>query len=140
MPVTSSSGSQSLGGGIWAQIQQQQAQRKADQATQQASALQAKAREAQTVADRAQETARSLKVQSTQAQGEAESARRGLAAMSSLGETQSKLSSLREQISAVITPQSATAKSTSTAATTEAVASVVNVYGQATGTLVNVTA
>jgi hypothetical protein len=141
MPVISFSGSQSPGSGIWAQIQQQQAQRNADQAAQQASALQTKAREAQTVADRAQETARSLKVQSTQAQGEAESAKRGLAGMASLGDTQTKLSSLREQIKAVIAPQEATAaKAASTVATTATVAPVVNAYGQSTGALVNVMA
>ena len=51
MQVGSSSASLSSAGGIWAQVQQQQAQRTADQAEQRAQALQARAREAQTEAD-----------------------------------------------------------------------------------------
>lgn len=135
MAITSSSGVQSPSSGIWAQIQQQQAQRNADQAEQQARALQSRAREAQTVADRAQENARSLKVQSGQAQGEAESARRGLAAMESIGEVQTRIGDLREQISSELAPAE-----TAVAGTTTDVAAVINVFGQATGTLVNVTA
>lgn len=133
MALTSSSGVQSPGGGIWAQIQQQQAQRNADQAEQQARALQSRARQAQTVADRAQENARSLKVQSGQAQGEAENARRGLAAMESIGQVQTQISDLRDQISAELAPAA-------TVTETTAAATVINVFGQATGTLVNVTA
>jgi len=135
MALTSSSGVQSPGSGIWAQVQQQQAQRNADQAEQQARALQSRARAAQSVADQAQENARSLKVQSGQAQGAAESARRGLAARESLGEVQTRINSLREQISAELAP----APTEAVAATTES-APVINVFGQATGTLVNVTA
>lgn len=133
MALSSSSTVQSPASGIWSQIQQQQAQRNADQAEQQARALQVKAREAQTVADRAQENARALKVESGQAQGEAEDARRGLAAMKSIGEVQTSISGLREQIKAVQTPAEPPAAKSEPAA-------VINVFGQATGTLVNVTA
>lgn len=133
MALTSSLGVQSPGSGIWAQLQQQQAQRNADQAEQQARALQSQARQAQTVADRAQENARSLKVQSGQAQGEAENARRGLAAMESIGQVQTQISDLRDQISAELAPSAAVTETT--ASTT-----VINAFGQATGTLVNVTA
>lgn len=133
MALTSSSGVQSPASGIWAQLQQQQAQRNADQAEEQARALQSRARQAQTVADRAQENARSLKVQSGQAQGEAENARRGLAAMASIGEVQTQISSLRDQISAELAPAEVATGTTASAA-------VINVFGQATGTLVNVTA
>ncbi|HXE39500.1 MAG TPA: hypothetical protein VN639_13590 [Azonexus sp.] len=135
MAITSSSGVPSPSSGIWAQILQQQAQRNADQADQQARALQTRAREAQTVADRAQENARSLKVQSGQAQGEAESARRGLAAMDSIGEVQTQIGDLRAQISSELAPAE-----TTTVAGTATDAAVINVFGQATGTLVNVTA
>lgn len=135
MAITSSSGVQSPSSGIWAQILQQQAQRNANQAEQQARALQTRAREAQTVADRAQENARSLKVQSGQAQGEAESARRGLAAMDSIGEVQTQIGDLRMQISSELAPAETTVAGTTTDA-----AAVINVFGQATGTLVNVTA
>ncbi|MBI2276464.1 MAG: hypothetical protein HYU74_03855 [Dechloromonas sp.] len=135
MAITSSSGVPSSSSGIWAQVQQQQAQRNAERAEQQARALQTRAREAQTVADRAEENARSLKVQSGQAQGEAESARRGLAAMESIGEVQTRISGLREQISVEL----AAPAETPVAGTTDAPA-VINVFGQATGTLVDVTA
>lgn len=133
MALTSSSGVQSPGSGIWAQLQQQQAQRNADQAEQQARALQSQARQAQTVADRAQENARSLKVQSGQAQGAAENARRGLAAMESIGQVQTQISDLRDQISAELAPAAAVTETTASV-------TVINAFGQATGTLVNVTA
>lgn len=132
MQVASFSSSSSLGGGAWAQVQQQQAQRNADQAAQQARALQGRAREAQANADRAQESARSLRVQSNQAQSEAASAQQGLAALSSLGEVDVELSDLREQVAKVLSPAVATP--------TEPLVPVVNVFGQETGTLVNVTA
>jgi chromosome segregation ATPase len=119
---------------LWAQLQQQQASRNADQAEQRASALRERARVAQSVADQAQESARSLKVESDQAQGQAGEARRGVAQMSSLGKVQTQLSDLREQIGKVLQSD---ISGTETAAT---LAPVVNAFGQETGTLVNVTA
>lgn len=133
MAVASLSSSQAGGSALWGQIQQQQAQRNADQAEQRARALASSARDAQSVADRAQENARSLKVESNQAQGEASEAKRGLAGLSSLGEVQVQLNDLREQISTVLKSESVTP-----AATT--LAPVVNSFGQETGTVVNVTA
>lgn len=133
MAVTSASGAQSASGGLWAQLQLQQARRNADQAEQQASALQAQARSAQSVADRAQENARSLQVQSRQAQGDAGQARLNLANLNSVGEVQNQLSDLKTQISKVLQPEPL-------AATATATAPVVNTSGQQTGTLVNVTA
>ncbi|MDP3538994.1 MAG: hypothetical protein Q8S26_09850 [Azonexus sp.] len=133
-----SSGVQTSGSGAWAQVQQLQAQRNADQAAQQASALQSRARAAQSVADRAQENARSLQVQSSQAQGDAQSAKRNLAALDSLGEVQTQLSGLREQISSILSPKVASPAATTVAA--EPVVGVINSSGQTTGTLVNVTA
>ncbi|MBL8506773.1 MAG: hypothetical protein JNJ51_10520, partial [Methylobacillus glycogenes] len=53
------SAAQTATSGLFAQIQQLQAQRNADQAEQRARILLEKARQAQTVADRAQESARS---------------------------------------------------------------------------------
>lgn len=131
MAVTSASSSSASG--LWAQIQQQQAQRNADRAEQQARALQAKAQAAQSVADRAQENARSLKVESNQAQGEAVQARRGLATLKSVGEVQNQFSDLREQIGKVLQSDTITTS-------TIALAPVVNTSGQQTGTVVNVTA
>jgi hypothetical protein len=134
MPVGSSASAQAGGSALWAQLQQQQASRNADQAEQRASALRERARVAQSVADQAQESARSLKVESDQAQGQAGEARRGVAQMSSLGKVQTQLSDLREQIGKVLQSD---ISGTETAAT---LAPVVNAFGQETGTLVNVTA
>lgn len=131
MNSAASAGLQSPGAGLWGQIQQQQAQRNADQAEQQARSLQAKARQAQVVADAAQETARSLKVESSQARVDADSARRGVTALKSLNEVQSGLSELRGQIVQVLErPESSQQQA----------APVINTSGQPTGTLVNVTA
>ncbi|HEX6736399.1 MAG TPA: hypothetical protein VF096_16460 [Azonexus sp.] len=131
MAIAASAGLQSPGSGIWGQVQQQQAQRNADQAEQQARTLQAQARQAQSVADQAQENARSLKVESSQARADADNAQRGVVALRSLNEVQSGFSELREQIAQVVqTP----------VASQQPAAPVVNTSGQTTGTLVNVTA
>lgn len=134
MALASFSGIQAGGSAQWAQIQQQLAQRNADQAEQRARALEEKAGEAQAVAVRAQENARSLQVASNQAQGEASDARRGLAGLKSLGVVQTQLNDLHQQIVQVLQPD--TAKTDTSAS----LAPVVNVFGQETGTLVNVTA
>lgn len=134
MPVTSSSGVQSPGSGVWVQIQQQQAQRNADRAEQQARSLYLRAREAQESADRAEEYARSLNIQAGQAEGEATRAKQGLAAQESLGKVQTQLSGWREQISSALAPE-AVAQSLA-----ESPAPVINSLGQQTGTLINVTA
>jgi len=135
MAVSASSGLQSPGSGIWGQIQQQQAQRNADQAEQQARALQARARQAQVVADQAQENASSLKVQSSQAQGTAESARRGLVAMKSQDDM---LVQLNQQVGQVV--DAVATQSPAVQAEAAAPQPVTNAFGQTTGTLVNVTA
>lgn len=130
MPV---SAVQSASSGLFAEIQQLQAQRSADQAVQRAQSLQEKARQAQTVADRAQENARSLKVQSNQAQSDAGRARQGLAARESISQLQSGYADLRQQIASVTNPEE-------TVTSVASPAPVVNSFGQETGTLVNVTA
>lgn len=135
MPVASSSSLQAGGSALWAQLQQQMASRSAEQAEQRASALRQKALAAQAVADQAQESARSLKVASDEAQGQAGEARRGVIQMGSLGKVQSQLSDLREQVGQVLQPSAGTEAVTATA-----LAPVVNVFGQETGTLLNVTA
>lgn len=132
----SSTSSQSPGSGIWSQIQQQQAQRNADQAEQQARVLQVRAREAQSTADRAQENARSLKVESGQAQGEAESARRGLASLRSRDDMLTRLGGQVEKVAATLTQPTEVVQPSPVAVAQP----VVNAYGQATGTTVNVTA
>ena len=133
MPVASLTSSQGASGALWLQIQQQQAQRNADQAEQRAQALQGQARAAQSEADRAQENARSLRVESNSARSDAGEARRNLSAMKSLEGVQTKLSDVRQQIGKILQPAAATADTASPAP-------VVNALGQETGTLVNVTA
>jgi type II secretory pathway pseudopilin PulG len=146
MAISSTSASQGISSGLFAQIQQQQARRNADQADQQARALQSQAQTAQAAANRAQENARSLKVQANQAQGDASSARQNLSSLKSLDETQNQLSGLRDQIRAVLNPDATASASSKVSATSVAVAStatmapVINSSGQATGTLVNVIA
>ena len=134
MPVTSSSGVQSPGSGVWVQIQQQQAQRNADRAEQQARSLYLRAREAQASADRAEENARSLNMQAGQAEGEATRAKQGLAAQESLGKVQTQLSGLQEQISSALAPKAVAQP------VAELPAPVTNALGQQTGALINVTA
>ena len=142
MAIASATSSASVSGGLFAQIQQQQAQRNAEQADAKARALQGQARSAQVEADRAQENARSIKVQSDQASDDASQARQGLAALKSLGETQAQFADLREQIATIKSgaDTKASPSSVSTSASSGALAPVVNSFGQPTGTLVNVTA
>jgi hypothetical protein len=102
--VSSISTAQSGTGGLWMQIQQQLAQRNVEQAERQASALQGKAQDAQAIAERARENARSLKVEANQAQGEASQARQGLVASRALGNAQSQLSALHDQIVQLVPP------------------------------------
>lgn len=125
-------------GAIWAQVQQQQVQRTAQQAAERARALQAQAGDAQAAADRAQENARSLKVQSQQAQGEASNARLDLATMQSAGRLQAQFGELRAQLASAL--GETTSAATTSAATTGSAQPVVNAQGQTTGTLLSVTA
>ena len=140
MATGSISGSQGLSSGVWAQLQQQQVQRTADQAEQKARALRAQASDAQSTADRAQENARSLRVQSEQAQGEASSARMDLAALDSMGVLQSQFNQWRAELaSALDSPETSSTSASSSAAATGA-QPVLNAQGQTTGTLLSVTA
>lgn len=132
MPVDSSSGTRAAGGALWAQIQQQQAQRNADQAEQRARALQNQARVAQSEAGRAQETARSLQAESKAAQSDAGEARRSVAALQSQSTLQTQLSDVQGQIAKVLDSTLSSRQPVS--------AGVVNTSGQQTGTLIDVTA
>lgn len=126
----------------WGQLQQLQAQRNADQAEQRARSLQNMAQSAQREADQAQNNARTLRVDSTQARGEADTARRNLASMSGMNEVSKQLGELREQIgNALAEPVGESAAATSAPAPSRAPATTyTNAQGQATGSLVNVTA
>lgn len=130
MAITPPSSSQSLNGAVWAQLQQQQAQRAADQAEQNARSLQFKARDAEAQAVRAQEKARTIKVEYSQAEKEVGSTRQNLLTLESVAQLQDGLQLVRERISS----------STLVEATSASVTGVINAEGQQTGTLVDVTA
>lgn len=134
MPAASVSGSPGVSGALWAQIQQQQAQRTAEQAEQRARTLQQQARSAQGDADRAQEKARTLQVESNSARSEAGEAKRNLVSMNSLQGLQAQFDDMRQQISQILQPATPAAGGSPTPVP------VVNAFGQETGTLVNVTA
>ena len=133
MAISSLSSGQSISGVAWQQVQQQQAQRNADQAEQAARSLQAQARAAQSVAYRAQENARSVSAEASQADSRANQAQQGLVAMKSIGDIQSGFDDLRQQISTVLS------KDFTTSEVAQPVP-VTNTSGQQTGTLISVTA
>lgn len=132
MAMSSVSSAQSLSSGLWVQLQQQQAQRAADQAEQKARSLQAQARDAKSVANRAQENARSLQVQSEQAEGEASNARLNVVSQQSKAKLDSQFSDWHQQLTKAL-------DTTASKVTTPA-SPTVNAEGQTTGTLVNVVA
>ena len=111
------------------QLQLLQTQRAAERAEQNARNLRERAQEAQSAADREQSKADRLEVQSNRAQQEAGLARQGIAALKSLRQVQNGFSEIRQQI-AQVTQNT----------TTNSAPPVVNSQGQATGTIVNVTA
>ena len=146
MAVSSSLNTQGFSSGAFVQIQQQQAQRNADQAEQNARVLQSRAQNARAVAGRAQEAARSLAVQASQAEGDASGARQSLSAMKSLGEVQAQLGGLRDQIDGVLNRKtdvgsvSAVSSASISPSSNATSTPVINAFGQTTGTFVNVTA
>lgn len=135
MALTSLSSARDASAGLWAQVQQQQAQRAADQAQAKASALQVQAREAQTTAQQAQDNARSIGVRASQADGEARNAVMGLAQAKGMNAVNNTINDLHQQVTSLLqasalTPSSATASAQP----------VLNAAGQTTGTLISVTA
>ncbi|MCX7174553.1 MAG: hypothetical protein NT159_11660 [Proteobacteria bacterium] len=137
---SSTSNIQSATQGAWQQLRLQQAKRDADRADQTAQALQAQAEDAQRVANRAEAEAKSLGVQADQAQSEATRARQGLASLSSMGQMQTLLNHVTEQVFQV--PQN-TQQSTQLSVPVKSqtgATPVVNTQGQVTGTVVNTTA
>lgn len=134
MSMSPVSGSSAFTSGIWAQMQQQAAERTADQAESKARSLRAQAEDAQAIANRQQENARSLRVQSQQAQGNADSARQGLASLKSLEKVQTQLGQWQSDLSAALETD------TSSVQGSNASSPVTNAQGQVTGALLNVTA
>ena len=133
MPVASLTSSPGASGALWSQIQQQQAQRNADQAEQNARSLRVAARAAEAVANRAQENARTVRVESSQADSRSNQASQNLASLKSLADVQSGFDALRQEISSVLSAEPITPA-------TVPVAPVINTSGQETGTLISVTA
>ena len=116
---------------IMQQLRFQQAQRSADQAEASARILRQQASVAQQSADRAQEDARSVKVQADQAQSAAGAAQQQLVSLESVSQLQTGFNTVRQQISQGLKSLDQPAP---------VAAPVINAEGQATGTLVNVTA
>ena len=133
---SSTSANQSTLQSAWQQMQVQQAQRNADQAEQNARALQAQAGNARRSADRAQENARSLEVQSSQAQAYADRAQQGVATYRSEVQTVSKLAGAYDKVSQAMHG----AQVQQPQAPQQNVPTVVNSQGQTTGQVVNITA
>lgn len=125
-PVSSTSDSQATTQFVWQQLKLQQAVRNADQAEQTARALRAQA-------DSAQERAYSLAAQSSQAENNAVQARRGLAAIRSLGVMQAQLEGAVTRVAQAMEKPGAPAIPPQTQAGT-------TTDGQVAGTVVNVTA
>jgi predicted nucleic acid-binding Zn-ribbon protein len=121
-----------LASNVFGQLQQQQAQRRAEQADSRAQALRSEAQAAQDEANQAEEKARALKTESSQASDNAQAARRHAVALKSLGESQAQLSDLRTQLAPVVA-------SVQTAATATA-QPFINADGQTTGLVVNTSA
>lgn len=134
MTTISISGAQSAAQSGLVQLRLQQARRNAEQAEQVAQALQAQARDAQQQAGEAQENARSIAIQATQAQGVAGQARQGLAAVQTVGQLQTQLSSV---VSGVTEKLKVTTPAVPVQTSTQP---VINTQGQTTGTVVNTTA
>jgi hypothetical protein len=130
MAISPPSSTQSVSGAIWAQLQQQQAQRAADQAEQNARALQVRAHDAESQAQRAQEKARTIKVEYDQAEGKLGDAKQNVAALATVTQLQEGMQAVRLGI----------ASSTLAASAASSAPAVVNAYGQQTGTVINVTA
>jgi len=116
------------------QLRLQQAQRNAQQAEQQARALQAQAANARQVADRAEENARALEVRSDQASENAGRARLGLTAMKTVGQMQTRLG---EAYGRIAQEPDAAPKATPVES---AARPTVNAQGQTTGRIVNTSA
>jgi len=131
MAVNASGGMQSVGSVAWAQLQQQQAQRAADQAEQNAKALRQKARDADVQAGRAQENARATHVQSDKADRNAGDARQRVDAIATLDQLRQEFQGIRDQIASSKLDAGAASNSAS---------GVTNAYGQKTGTVLDVTA
>lgn len=117
----------------FALMQRQQAERNAEQAEQRARSLQAETRQARAEANRAQERARTLEVETDQATEQAGRARSGLVASRSLQQLDKQFGELQSQINPPPPTEAPASPSPAPRPT-------VNVQGEVTGTVINVSA
>jgi threonyl-tRNA synthetase len=117
---------QSLAPAIWQTLQMQQAQRNADQARQNAQALQSEASQAQSAADRADQQARAIGREAQQAQFVSTQADQNLTTAKSGQQVQTQITRLSQNVHQ--------------AAQSLQAPPVVNTQGQVTGKVVNVKA
>lgn len=132
--ISSISASQSTGATTSLQTALQQAKRTADQAESNAKALEAQANQAQNAASSAQDYANSLSTQAGQAQLNVGWTQQNLAAVETVGQLSSQISSV---ITNVVDAQQS--KVSNTAASIPN-APVVNTQGQITGKIINTSA
>ena len=147
MAVSASPSTQSVVASAWSQTRVQQAQRNAERAEREALSLQTRARAAQASADRAEESARNLEVQSDQAWDKAGQARQGVSALRSAADSRVELGVRAERAlaslqarDALATPVAAVSTPVAVPASSAIAKPVINTEGQATGTVINVTA
>jgi hypothetical protein len=119
---------------VWQQLQLQQAQRNADQAEQNARALQVQASNAQAAADQAQENAMSLQADADQAQSIAGQANLALQAEKSLSQLGTQLSNVYSRVAQTLQKAQPAA---SVQARPQVQPAIVNTQGQTIGTTVN---
>jgi membrane protein involved in colicin uptake len=113
----------------------QQARRNADQAASYARSLRAQADDAQNVADQAEAEARAQHIQASQAQTQEGQAQQTVAALTAQAALAESMSAVHQAAGEAATAQ----KITSTVRTAGA-SPVVNMLGQVTGAIINVTA
>ena len=131
MALSSATSSASLNGAVYARLQQQQAQRTAEQAEQNARVLQQRARQAEDEASQAQERARSIRGESDKAQRGAESARQTLSTMGSVdrmkGDLYQRVQLVSRQVDSAESASAPTVSALSASSAPAAVGSTIDV-------------
>lgn len=133
--------SSSVSSSAFAQLQQQQAARLADQYAARASSLRAQAQSAQNQADRATQQAGSLSAQANQAEGKADTAKTTVDSAAAVGELAKTQSTQIIQAVQRAVPSAVASTDPNTAAPGSGVppsAGLVNLQGQRIGVRVNV--
>lgn len=113
---------------MWQQMQSQQAQRVADQASQTARALQAQARDARSAAERAQQSARDVEIRADQAQEHAVQAHQNVQTAQAYTDGRSQMADVYTQLPQVVShnTQSVTPSQAAVVTSTQSVGTIVN--------------